>query len=270
MHDGKSGGETEVWTFLILIVLVNAAFVWGIDNEVLPQRLYNLGRFLLLGLTLVAVVIAFRGTGGLLSLIRPMAVWRLSPGWYLFALLCAPALCILTLAGKAAITGEAFSPNFHIAGDPSKMRTVVIGSFVGEIVWVSYSLSRLSRRFTLFEASLIVGVFWTLWWTPIVLLGIGVIPGLPLVALLINMLGIAVMCGFVYAKTGSGLIVLILQIMVNSSILIFPVNPVDGGIPTYWAFSAVYAFAALVVAMAFGPKPLFRIGHGSRRTEDAA
>lgn len=247
----------EVWIFLCLIVLVNVAFVSGIHYGILPDRVYMLGRFALLGGTLGAVVLAFRGWAGVMELIRPMLVWRVSPAWFLFAVAWASSLCILFLLGKGLITGtHALVPNFETVAMPKIMLTVLIASFVGEIVWVSYAIGRLSKRFTTVIACLIVGTFWTAWWVPIVILEIGVIPDLPLGGLWVSMLGVATICGFVYAQTRSGLVVLLLQFTFNSSLLIFPVTPSSGGIPTFWIFSAFYLMVALLLHRVFGPRPL--------------
>ena len=87
--------------------------------------------------------------------------------------------------------------------------------------------------------------------------GYGVIPGLPVIPLLLNQVGIAAMCTFVYMHTRSGFVVLCLQLMANSSVLIFPVNPIDGGLTVYWIFAASYFVASLLLFVVFGPKPLF-------------
>jgi len=249
----------EVWIFLCLIVLVNVAFVSGIHYGILPDRVYMLGRFALLGGTLGAVVLAFRGWAGVMELIRPMTVWRVSPAWFLFAVAWAPSLCILFLLGKGLITGtHALVPDFETVAMPKIMLTVLIASFVGEIVWVSYAIGRLSKRFTTLVACLVVGTFWTAWWVPIVILEIGVIPDLPIGGLWVSMLGVATICGFVYTKTRSGLVVLLLQFTFNSSLLIFPVTPSSGGIPTFWIFSAFYLLVAVLLHGVFGPRPLLK------------
>jgi membrane protease YdiL (CAAX protease family) len=249
----------EVWIFLGLIVLVNVAFISGIHSGILPERLYMLGRFALLGGTLAAVVFIFRGLAGVLELLRPMLVWRVFPGCLLFAVLWAPSLCILFLLGKSLLTGtHALVPSFETVAMPKIMLTVLIASFVGEIVWVSYAIGQLSKRFTTLVACLIVGSFWTAWWVPIVILQIGVIPDLPLGGLWISMLGVATICGFVYAKTRSGLVVLLMQFTFNSSLLVFPVTPSSGGIPTFWIFSAFYLCVAVLLHVIFGPRPLLR------------
>src|SRR5690606_21086088 len=125
-----------------------------------------------------------------------------------------------------------------------------------------YAIRKLSARFTPFIGSQIVGVVWTLWWMPMVVLNIGVFPDLPPVALLVSMLGIAAMCSFVYHHTKSGIVVLILQMMVNSSGLILPVIPSSGGIGTFVANGVVYYIAVVLLYLRFGPKPILKSTRG--------
>ena len=57
-----------------------------------------------------------------------------------------------------------------------------------------------------------------------------------------------------------GFLVLCLQLTFNFTILILPMTPVAGGVTTYWVFAVVYFIAALLLFVAFGPKPLFGVG----------
>ena len=253
----------EVWVFLGLIVVVNGLFVSGIAFEILPRALYQWGRFLLLVGLLGGLVMAARGWSGIDDLLRPMLQWRRPVAWYLFAFLWNPMICLLVLAALYTLRPAAmpvFESNYAIALEPHIMRTVIIGSFVGEIVWISYAIRRLSASFTPYVSALIVGVVWTAWWTPMVFYNVGVVPGLPIAALLFNQIGIAAMCTFVYMHTKSGLLVLCLQITFNFTILILPVTPTVGGFITYWVFAVSYFTAALLLFVVFGPKPLFVAG----------
>jgi len=252
----------EVVIALCLIVVVNALFVGGIAAKLLPDRLYYLGRFLLLGSVLGGVVLVGSGIRGLLELLKPMTRWRISPVWYLLAFLWPGLIGILTLAGKGLLTGTGLAEiswDFSVISQPNVIRTVLIGAFIGEIVWVSYAIRKLSTRFTPFVGSQIVGTVWTLWWMPMVILDVGVIPGIPPLSLFLSMLGIAAMCSFIYSHTKSGIAVLILQVMVNSSALIFPVIPTTGGIPTFVAYSAVYYVCVLLLYARFGPRPILKV-----------
>lgn len=262
----------EVWWFLGLIIVANTLFMTGIHFETLPQRLYSNGRFALLAGLLGGIVLAARGWPGIVDLLRPMLQWRRSLGWYGFAFLWNPVICLLVLAALYALNSSAmpdFSPNFAIATRPDVVRTVLISSFIGEIVWISYAIRRLSTaRFTPYVCALIVGAVWTAWWLPMAFYNIGVVPDLPPGALLINQIGIAAMCTFVYMHTKSGLLVLCLQLTFNFTILVLPVTPAVGGVTTYWVFAATYFTASLLLFMIFGPKPLF-VGPRHSRDQEA-
>lgn len=252
--------DREIWTVLGAIVLANCALVYAISERWLPERVYYNGRFFLLGLVLCAGVFAFRGWKAPFDLLRPLAVWRFHPLWLVLALLWPPAISVLTLAVKGVMLGtgldEISRATLSLALRRDIFPNVLLGALVGEIVWVGYALSRLRRHTTVLFASVIVGAFWAAWWTPIVLLGIGVIPGIPVPALFVAQIGVAIMCGFVYAHTRSGIVVLVLQLSVNCSLLIFPTAPFSGGVPTFIAFGAVYLLASLLLYLRFGPWPL--------------
>ena len=250
----------EVWVFLGLIVVVNGVFVSGIAFEILPKGLYQYGRFVLLAGVLGSVVILARGGAGIVDLLRPMLEWRRPLRWYVFAILCNPIICLAILAVIYAFNRNAmpdFSPNFTFVTRPTVIKTVLISSFVGEIVWISYAIRRLSGQFTPFVSALIVGVVWTGWWMPMAIYNFGIIPNLPLGGLLINQIGVAAMCTFVYMHTRSGFLVLCLQVMFNTTILVLPMTPNAGGVTTYWIFAVAYFSTAVLFFITFGPKPLF-------------
>ncbi len=252
--------DREIWTFLVGIVLANSAFVYSVSRGFIPIKFYYEGRFFLLGFLLVCAVWLFRRWDGVRGLVMPLTVWRVNPAWFLLAVAWPPAIATLTLIGKGLLLGTGLS-EIHVTpqvlADRGLIRNVLLGAFIGEIVWVGYAIGRLKNRTSTLLASIIVGVFWSLWWLPIVLIGVAVVPGIPVAALFMSMVGIAIMCGFVYAHTRSGLVVLALQLSVNSSVLIFPTAPHSGGLATYWAFSTIYLLAALLLHVVFGPRPLF-------------
>jgi hypothetical protein len=249
----------EVWFFLGLIIVANTLFVSGIVFDVLPRGLYAYGRFALLGALLLGVVLAARSLAGVEDLLRPMLEWRRPVGWYLFVLLWNPAICAVVLLARGVFDAAApdIVPDFSLVTRPSVISILFFSSFVGEMVWISYAVRRLSGSFTPYTSALIVGTVWTAWWLPMAIYNFGIIPDLPLVALLFNQIGIAAMCTFVYMHTKSGLLVLILQLMFNSSILVLPITPGVGGVATYWSFAISYFIAALLLFVIFGPKPLF-------------
>mgnify|MGYP007028095232 CR=1 FL=1 len=251
----------EIWFILILFVTANALFVTCIVKGMLPEGLYGFGRFALLGAVLFGTVFLVRGWSGVVDILRPMFEWKQHPLLYVFAVVWTVLLCVLVLTAKELITGDPLTSDELVTGlqhisNPRLLVTLLVSSFVGEMVWISYAVRRLSTRFTCFVSALIVGAVWTAWWLPMAIYNFGIIPELPLIALLFNQMGIAAMCAFVYFHTRSGLLVLVMQIMFNATILVFPITPTVGGAPTYWAFALTYFCAALTLFLIFGPKPI--------------
>lgn len=251
----------EVWLFLFLLLVANAIFVTSVVEGILPEQVYGLGRFALLGFLLFTLILLVRGLPGLLEVLTPMVKWGRSYWFYVFAILWTTLLCLLVLLGKGLITGESLTLEQLRSGmeklaNPKLIVTLLVSSFFGEIVWVSYAIRKLAETFTDYVSALIVGLVWTLWWLPMAIHNYGIIPELPLVALLFNQMGIALMCAFVYYHARSGLVVLLMQIVFNSTILVFPVTPTEGGPSTYWAFALTYFSTATILFLRFGPHPL--------------
>ena len=253
--------DREIWAFLFLIVAANTAFIGAISLEYLSMRLYWKGRFLLLALVLVLVVWAFRRWDGVWAVLAPLTVWQVSPGWFVFAALWPPSIAVVTLVGKGLLLGTGWLAEINATSEVlvRSLPTVLLAAFVGEIVWVGYAIGRLSRYASVMVASAIVGLFWSAWWLPMVVINVGVIPDIPPLALFVAMVGVAIMCGFLYAHTKSGLVVLTLQVSLNSSLLIFPTSPDSGGVPTYWAYSLVYFAGAVLLFWRFGPRPMLSL-----------
>lgn len=253
--------DPEVWTVLTAMVVVNVVLVSVVALGWLRPGIYIFGRFMLLGAVLAAGVFLFRGWKAPFLLLKPLTVWRFNPLWFVLVIAWPQALSALTLAIVGPLSGHGWREfdqvTLAVASDPHIWPNVVIGAFVGEIVWVGYAIGRLSRHTTPLYAALIVGMFWSSWWTPAVIYDVGVIHGIPVPALFMSQTAVAIMCGFVYAMTGSGWVVLALQISANCSFLIFPVSPESGRMITYLCYGIVYGLASAALLWRFGPKPLW-------------
>ncbi|WP_458627029.1 CPBP family glutamic-type intramembrane protease [Winogradskyella sp. PC D3.3] len=251
----------EVWIFLVLAPISSAIFVYISSLGYIPESVYNHGRFFLLMFMLVGIVKYARGTPGLKEMFKPMLNWKVKPKWYLFSFLFAFTVALFTLTLKGFYLGSEYTDFFSF--DPSiitfrRLFVLLVWAFVGEVVWVSYSVRQLSKKMKPFYSSLIVGIFWGLWWVPLIYLGIGVIHDLPVWPLLIHMMGAAGMCTIVYAKTKSGICVLILQFMLNVTGLVLPVSPRSGGVSTYIAFAVIYFLTMLIFMYFMNPTKAFK------------
>lgn len=243
----------EVWIFLLLAPISCAVFVYGVHLHLIPGRLYLHGRFFVLLFLLMTIVKFTRGNRGLKDLFTPMLVWKVSLKWYFFSFFFAPSIACLTLYLRSLyldVNITDITLNYSIFGEFHFTFNVIFFALIGEVVWISFAVRQLSKIMNPFFASQIVGVVWALWWIPIVIFNVGVIPNLPILALMINMMGAAGMCAIVYEQTKSGICVWILQSMLNSSCLIFPVAAsVD--VSTYWAFSILYFLVMLSLTYYF-------------------
>lgn len=243
----------EIWIFLLFAPITSAIFVYGVHLHLIPGRLYLHGRFFVLLFLLIGMVKLTRGNAGLKDLFKPMLIWKVPVRWYLFAFFFASSIACLTLYLRSLYLGVDFTDftlNFSYFSSFYFTFNIILFALVGEVVWVSFAVRELSKIMNPFFASQIVGAIWTLWWIPIVIMNDGVIEDLPIVALMINMMGAAGMCAFIYGKTKSGICVWVLQIMLNSSCLIFPVSP-RSDVTTYWAFSIFYFLVMLVFMFYF-------------------
>lgn len=236
----------SIWIFLVLAPVINTLITYANSKGIIYGFVYTHGRFYALMLLLICVVMITKGTEGLKDVFRPMLKWKVNPKWYLFALLFSLTIAAFTLLLKGFYYGSDYSSLFIFNFPPFKNSfTLLTWAFMGEVVWVSYAIRELSKTTKPLYASQIIGFFWALWWIPSIYINEGVILDLPFWPVFLNMMGAAGMCAVIYEKTKSGICVWILQWMVNMSILILPISPTLGGIPTYSAFAVLYFLTML-------------------------
>lgn len=242
----------EIWIFLVFGPFFNAFFVLARSQKLIHPFVYNHGRFCVLLLFLIILVNYTRGIEGVKNIFKPMLNWRVHIKWYIFGLLFAFSIGIITQMIRGFIDGKELTDMITIRFNIPFRGVIVLllWAFLGEVVWVSYCIRELSKHVKPFYASQIVGVSWTLWFIPIVILGEGVLPGIPIIPLAIFMLGIAGMCMVVYGNSRSGVCVLLLQFMVNISLNILLLSPTRGGIPTFTTYAIVY-FIVMLIFMYF-------------------
>lgn len=240
--------KNEIWIFLVLGPVVNVFYVYARIQGLVPRFLYIHGRFCVLLLVLLCIVKFTRGIEGVKDIFRPMLNWRVDPKWYLFGLLFAFIVGTFTVLLKGLYYGGEITRflKLDIASINFKTSAILlVWAFLGEVVWISYCLRELSKITKPFYASLIVGFFWTLWWIPVIHHGEGILPGIPILPLSIFLMGIAGMCAVVYGQVRSGVVILIMQFMVNMTLNTLSASPTKGGVPTFTAFAIIYFLTML-------------------------
>jgi membrane protease YdiL (CAAX protease family) len=259
MRDGSytPPALSEVWVFFLAVLVINSTFVIGVGEDWIDQKYYSRGRLILLAGTLVAVVLISRGARAVLELIKPLLVWRISPLWFLAAVLLPIVISVSFVIGQSLLTGaplELITSSVRLLQREGFLLNIFIIALVGEIVWVGYAISNLSRFYSRPIAAIITGTFWTLWWAPMVVYNIGVVPGLSFSGLWMNMVGVALFCAFFYTLTRSGLVILAMQFCLNCTILAVPVMPNVAGAFAYQVYAAIYMILGFVAVTVLLPK----------------
>mgnify|MGYP003114413864 CR=1 FL=1 len=236
----------EIWIFLVLGPILNVFFVEARIQGFMPSYIYNTGRFCVLLLLLICLLSFTRGIKGIKNLFKPMCNWKVHPKWYLLSLIFPSTIAIVTLVLKAFYHEVEYSSFIDIRFSTFRgYIALFVWAFIGEVVWVSYSIGELSKITKPFYAGQIVAVFWGLWFIPIILLGEGIFPDIPIGPAFMFRFGAAGMCAFIYTRTKSGICVLMLQYAVNLTLVSLPITPGNGGATTYTAFGIIYFLTML-------------------------
>lgn len=218
------------------------------------------------------------GKKGLFKLFGAYRIWRVSGKWWLFAgswkfLFCYVGWAIADMAGILPWPGAA-QPMFDTDGGAHRMHIVnllfgmpfiMLVALVEETTWMKYCATRLQDKYSALVSCTITGVIWGLWYLPMLLLGEGVPDGIPWYFFLLSMIGLAVLLGWVYNMTHSGLILLVMQLVSNIAFYVMPALPVahDGDARWVMVFVWVEVAVAAFVVIRYGPK---NMGLGPRPT----
>jgi membrane protease YdiL (CAAX protease family) len=116
------------------------------------------------GLAGIFLVWRHYGASGLSSFLRRLTLWRMPIAWWIFLVICVPAVFYLGAAIKGPILDPfPFSPWYAVI--PALATGLVIGP-VEELGWRGVALPLLQQRFAPLWSSLILGSIWGLWHLP--------------------------------------------------------------------------------------------------------
>ena len=183
------------------------------------------------------------GRAAVLDLLRRFVRWRVSPRWYLLALLCWPALFVLAALAQPG-GSDAFrlpEPAFVLQFLGMFLFILVLGGPLGEEPgWRGFALPRLQRRWGPLRGTLLLGTLHGLWHLPVYLLVPGyngAPPDLPGTLLAFGQFVLAVTAGavlftWIFNNTGGSLLpVILLHASTNVAAVIplelFPGLPLD-------------------------------------------
>ena len=120
---------------------------------------------------IAAFILTFKNAGfnGLLSFIKRIKLWRVSPLWYAFLIIGLP----LVFYGGSAWKGNLFTDPFPFPSFQPLIIALLLSIIKGpieEFGWRGFALPLFQRKFAPIWASLIIGLIWGFWHLPAFLL----------------------------------------------------------------------------------------------------
>jgi membrane protease YdiL (CAAX protease family) len=209
------------------------------------------------------------GRAGLREFGSRLLRWRVGARWYAVALLTAPLLMMSVLLALS-LTSPVYIPGIFITDDKaSVLLSAVAGGLVAgifeELGWTGFAIPKMRLRHGVLGTGLAVGVLWGAWHFPLfsgssVTSGV-VPPALYLLVLLFSVLpAFRVLMVWVYDRTGSLLVAILMHVSLTASTLIFMPLATSG--VTAVSYDLVLAAALWVVV---GVVALANGGHLSRQ-----
>lgn len=221
------------------------------------------------GPTAAGLIFSARESGrdGVKTLLRRLLVWRVGFSWHFFAWLAPMAFLLVGMLIYVMRGGELGAPDLgRLALVPvAVFFAVIFGPLGEELGWRGYALPRLQERYSALQSSLILGLVWTLWHTPM-FWGPGgtVVSGGPVTLWAIGkyalyLLGFSVLYTWLFNNTrGSVLLAVIFHTSANAvlPLLAFPDRAEDASrLIDEWSVVAIWIVVFLVLWVR-GPQTL--------------
>lgn len=209
---------------------------------VLSAAVFLLGVFAP-GLVGLALTERAEGRAASRALLGRIFRWQVDARWYLFAVAYIPVVKLLAALAHRLLAGE--WPRFGATPWFAMAAAIVVSTWVQageEVGWRGYALPRLSRRFGLGPAGILLGVVWAAWHLPLFFaFPAGSTFGQSFPLYLLQVTALSVAAAWLYWRTGASLLlVMLLHAAVNNTTGIVP-----SGVP---GAADPFAFSASLVA----------------------
>ena len=192
------------------------------------------------GLIALGLTARRAGRPGVVVLLRRLVAWEVPGRWFVFALAYIAAIKLTAAGLHRLVTGT--WPAFGAMPWYLMLGATLLSTFVGgqtgeELGWRGYALPRLTARFGLGRASLLLGALWASWHLPLFLF----LPeadtfGQSFPLYLLQVMALSVAIAWLFASTrGSLLPVMLLHAAVNNTKDIVP--SAEAGATNPWALS---------------------------------
>ena len=211
----------------------------------------------------IAVTALFLGTVGLRDLWQRCLKGRVGVHWYGVALLTAP-LSIVGVLAMLSLLSSAYRPGIATTSEP--INHLILGAITGlaaglfeEIGWTGFAVPRLRLRYGVFATGLIVGVLWGAWHLLVTWWGSSATAGSLPMAIYLPAMTLSflppfrVLMVWVYDKTGSLLLAMLMHARLTASVRIFDPVPISGVPIVLYNLTLGIALWGIVAAVAMTP-----------------
>lgn len=212
----------------------------------------------ILGPAIIGIIITILETGktGVNDLLKGVIKWNVNFRWYLFVLVFPFMVTYLSIYTNYIIEGNLI----EFSGIKSWTSIPILFSYIfflqgpfEEIGWRGYALPRLQKKYSSLKSSIILGVIWAFWHTPLFLFS-SLHEGLPIWLYFLHVIGISILMTWVFNSTGrSILLVMLLHTSINMSGVIAPIlkNYEEHKIPYIFMLVATWVIDIMLI-MKFG------------------
>lgn len=268
--------ERIVLLYFTLVIIVSWASIYAVigldgmlgrvalDDSAMPaMMLAMISGPLVASITCILVK---EGPNGFPMLLQNLKFKKVSLKWYSIALFTAPILTLCTILLMLPFS-DSFIPS--ILESPSKL-SIIMGGLMGgliaglfeEIGWTYIVTTTLLKKYGIVISSTIIGLFWGLWHAPLFMAGdpTGFLPLFVVIAsrLFTQLPIFRLLMVWVYDKTQSLLISVLMHMMLTASTLIFQA-------PSISAFEGLI-FNLTFMGLGLVTYLIFQHMHGIRET----
>ena len=180
----------------------------------------------------------FQGTSGLGELRSRLLRWRVDAHWYALSLVAAPLAVAVTLLLLSRYS-PVYLPGILATSTPwlhlvLGIMTGLAAGFLEELGWTGFATPQLRRSYSVFSTGIIIGLAWGLWHLLVVWWGSSATSGGLSMALYLPVMLFAflppyrVLMTWVYERTGSLLIGMLMHATLTASVRIFDPIAISG------------------------------------------
>ena len=237
--------------------------VWG--SQIAEQQgllgFHIPGKLAYFGVSFAAFIVAglAGGRAAVMLLLKRMVRWRVDPLWYGAAILLPILLALATvglyrLAGGSAVMGTQLSLTaallYFVTNAPFMLITEETG-------WRGFALPRLQAQHSALVASLLIGLIWGIWHTPLFFMAGEAQSSYPYVAFVLFAMAESILTTWIFNHTHGSVLLTTLFHAATDAALVYT-GVVSGSAALFWLAAGITWLAAVAVIALEGAASLAR------------